>query len=265
MWVRFRCQCFGRIPVRLVCEMVTDLSFFKFPRITIGPLAFTRTSETVRSVRFCRRPSQTPVSLRRLLMQVKERREEMSSMGKWTGEMGQLMNWRSRRVERDLRAGMDNETSSEQLRRRREMRWRKGLEESQRVALWRTGGLEQGSLEVGMFRDWRALSCLGSRVDEEEVEGGEGEVVGDGDSGDLVGDGEEGEGGEDIGDGDGSDSVGDGDEGDLVGEMGSAGEREEVRVVERERRESRVRRRNGGGGGFIAAVRRDREREWSED
>lgn len=73
-------------------------------------------------------------------MQVKERREEMRSEGKRTGETGQLMNWRSWRVESDSRAVMDNATSSEQLRRRRETRWRKGLDESQRVALWRAGG-----------------------------------------------------------------------------------------------------------------------------
>lgn len=33
-WVRFKLKCLGTLPVRLACEMVTDLSFFKFPRMT---------------------------------------------------------------------------------------------------------------------------------------------------------------------------------------------------------------------------------------
>lgn len=54
-------------------------------------------------------------------------------------------------VERDLRAVDDNETSSEQLAKVREMRCLKGFEESQMVVeLW-SG--EQGSLGVGMLRD----------------------------------------------------------------------------------------------------------------
>lgn len=83
------------------------------------------------------------------------------------GEMGQLMNWMVLRVERDLRAVRDKVTSSEQLERVRERRWRKGLEESQVVAVKVWGRTEQGSLEVGIFRDSRALSCFGSRVDAE--------------------------------------------------------------------------------------------------
>lgn len=73
------------------------------------------------------------------------------------------------------------------------------MEESQRVS-----GEEQGSLEVGMLRDWRALICLGSRVEDEEDEAG-----------------------------------GDSDGGDSVGEM--AGEREEEEEEEEKRRESRRR------------------------
>ena len=72
-------------------------------------------------------------------MQVRERRLERRSEGKWTAATGQLMNCKSWREERDLRAVLDKATSSEQLRRRRERRWRKGLEESQSVALWKEG------------------------------------------------------------------------------------------------------------------------------
>lgn len=68
-------------------------------------------------------------------MHVKERREATRSAGKRIGEMGQLMNWRDWSVESDLRAVKDKATSSEQLERRRERRWRKGLDESQRVML----------------------------------------------------------------------------------------------------------------------------------
>lgn len=68
-------------------------------------------------------------------MQVKERSEVARSEGKRMGEMGQLRNWRDWRVERDLRAVKDKATSSAQLARRREIRWRKGAEVSQRVAL----------------------------------------------------------------------------------------------------------------------------------
>lgn len=64
------------------------------------------------------------------------------------------------------------------------MRWRKGLPESQRVALWKEGWAH-GSFEVGMLSDSRAVACLGSRVDEEEEEDdfGVGEEVGEGDGG----------------------------------------------------------------------------------
>ncbi|KAK2975159.1 hypothetical protein RJ640_017372 [Escallonia rubra] len=61
-------------------------------------------------------------------------------------------------------------------------------EESQVVALWREG-CKQGSLEVGMSRDWRALSCFGSRVEVVLVGGdlvrGEGCSVGEG-AGEMV-------------------------------------------------------------------------------
>lgn len=92
MLVMFKCQCFGRFPVRFVCEIVTLLSFFMLLRITKGPLALTVTPVTVRSVRLANRESQTPVSRRRLLMEVKERRLAARSGGKWTGATGQLMN-----------------------------------------------------------------------------------------------------------------------------------------------------------------------------
>jgi hypothetical protein len=84
-------------------------------------------------------------------MQVKDWREEESSGGKRMGEMGQLRKEREWREERDLRAVKERATSfGEQLVRERERRWRKGLEESQRVALFL---LWQGSLAVGMLRD----------------------------------------------------------------------------------------------------------------
>lgn len=68
-------------------------------------------------------------------MQVKDRREATRSAGKRMGEMGQSTNSRDLRVERDLRAVNDKATSSEQLARRRNTRWRNGSEESQTVAL----------------------------------------------------------------------------------------------------------------------------------
>lgn len=46
------------------------------------------------------------------------------------GAIGQLKKVRFWRVERDLRAVEESETSSEQLERRRAMRWLKGFEES---------------------------------------------------------------------------------------------------------------------------------------
>jgi hypothetical protein len=49
--------------------------------------------------------------------------------------------------------------------RERERRWRKVLEDLQRVALFL---LWQRSLAVGMLRDWRALNCFGSSVEGEE-------------------------------------------------------------------------------------------------
>lgn len=80
--------------MRLACEMVMEVSFFMLPRMTNGPEALMTVEETVRSVRFWRRESQTPVSLLRELMQVKEWREEERSVGKRMGEMGQ---WRKER------------------------------------------------------------------------------------------------------------------------------------------------------------------------
>lgn len=161
-----------------------------------GPLAVMLTPETVKSVRFCSRLSQTPVSFFRLLMQVKEWRFEVSSEGNRIRETGQLMKFRDLRVERDWRAVKDKATSSEQLESVRERRWRKGEEASQVVvgAVAERGGGEQGFLEVGMLRDWSALSCFGSRGEEEEVgeerEGGLEVGVEDGDGaegGDEVG------------------------------------------------------------------------------
>lgn len=75
--------------MRLACEMVMEVSFFMLPRMTKGPEALMTVEEIVRSVRFWRRESQTPVSLLRELMQVKEWREEERSVGKRMGEMGQ--------------------------------------------------------------------------------------------------------------------------------------------------------------------------------
>lgn len=217
-------------------------------------------------------------------MHVKEWRLEARSEGKWTGVMGQLMNSKLVRVKRDLRAVTEISTSAEQLARRRERRWRKGLEPSHTAAVWREeDGGEQGSLEVGMLRDWRAVSCFGSRGEEdEEEEGGdfvgEGEMEGEGDGSewDLVGDGAEGDLVGDLvlvdGDFDGDmvllewdgiegDVVGEGAEGGLVGEMGLVvlgGEREEVRDEEM-RRESKMGR--NGGHGAIAELEREGERE----
>nr|GMD10812.1 uncharacterized protein LOC109162466 [Ipomoea batatas] len=142
-----------------------------------GPEAVMETWETVKSVRFWRRLSQTPVSFLRLLTAVNDRRFAASSAGKRIGEMGQSRNSKSFKVDNDLRAVSDNATSSEQLAILRETRWRKGVAPSQTVVeLWRG---EQGSLEVGTLKDCRALSCFGSRV-EEEIAAGEGDDFGEG-------------------------------------------------------------------------------------
>ncbi|KAF5474554.1 hypothetical protein F2P56_006444 [Juglans regia] len=156
-------------------------------------------------------------------------REEASSEGKRMGEMGQLRKEREWREERDLRAVKERATSSaEQLERERERRWRKGLEESQRrVALFL---LWHGSLEVGMLRDCRALSCFGSSVEGEEDEEG---VVGVG----LVGVGEE------VGEGVGDREI------DLEA------------VVVTERMNSKRVKKNRGGRGGGAIVDRDRGRD----
>lgn len=104
------------------------------------------------------------MSLLKLEMQVKEWRLEVRSDGKWTSLTGQWMKERAVRVERDLRDVTDNERSSEQLERVREVRWRNGVEESHVVVVGRWGVGVQGSFEVGMLREWRAFSWSGSRV-----------------------------------------------------------------------------------------------------
>lgn len=68
-------------------------------------------------------------------MQEKEVRERESWEGKRTGDTWQSVKDRERREERDLRAAEERKRSDEQLERWREMRWRKGLELSQMVAL----------------------------------------------------------------------------------------------------------------------------------
>lgn len=61
------------------------------------------------------------------------------------GAMGQLRKDRFCRVERDLRAVEESETSSEQLERCRDKRWLKGFEESH----W----LREQTFLVGRLRD----------------------------------------------------------------------------------------------------------------
>ena len=68
-------------------------------------------------------------------MQEKEARERERSEGKRMGDAWQLVKEREWREERDLRAVKERERSEEQLERWREIRWRKGLEVSQMVAL----------------------------------------------------------------------------------------------------------------------------------
>ncbi|PQM41726.1 hypothetical protein Pyn_12580 [Prunus yedoensis var. nudiflora] len=135
-------------------------------------------------------------------MQVKEWREATRSAGKRIGAMGQLKNWRDWRVERDLRAVKDKATSSEQLARRRERMWRKGLEESQRVVLGGGGRVGCRELEDGEdgVLGWRSLVGLGEIGDgifgvvdfggvREEVGDGVLGVVDFGGVGEEVGDG----------------------------------------------------------------------------
>lgn len=127
------------------------------------------------------------MSFRRLLIQVKEWREAIRSAGNRIGAAGQSSNSRDWRVERDFSAVKDKATSSEQLARRRETRWRNGVPESQSVALLRE---VQGSREVMMLRDWRARICLGSSVEceieEEEEECGVGDEVGEREGGRVL-------------------------------------------------------------------------------
>lgn len=233
-------------------------------RMIPGPLAVTGTAERVRSVRLWRRLRKTPVRVLKEWTAEKERRLEAREGGRWkgVGREGQFWKWREVRVEREVRAVVERWREREQLERERERRWRNGEELSQRAVVW---GGEQGSLEVGMLRDWRAVSCLGSRVvevgeDLEEWGGdvvGEGEEEGDGEEGDLVGEGEEGD----------LDLVGEGEEGDLVGEMvvcvgALGGEREEGNEGKGRRRRRRREReigRNGGGGAIGRARERERE------
>ncbi|KAJ6926067.1 hypothetical protein NC651_010493 [Populus alba x Populus x berolinensis] len=90
----------------------------------------------------------------------------------------------------------------------------------------------QGSLAVGMSRDWRALSCLGFKVELLEgkgvlVVGGVGEEVGEGEGGRVA--------------------------------MGEA-EAASVVVAEMRKRRRRGRRRGVGGGDIVG---RDRESEGS--
>ena len=68
-------------------------------------------------------------------MQEKEVRERDRSEGKRMGDAWQLVKEREWREESDLRAVNDRKRSEEQLERWREIRWRKGLEVSQMVAL----------------------------------------------------------------------------------------------------------------------------------
>ena len=184
MWEMLEFHDFpGNFPVRLAWEMMNLFTFFKWATIIRGLLALTRTPVTLRSVTFCKWLSQTPVNFLKLLKQAKDLRFEANSGGKEMGEIGQLMNWRSWREDIDLRAVNDRETSSEQFIRWSEVRCLKGLELSQWMILWIELEVEHGSFVVGMLRDWRALSCLGSSVDEgeeeeEEEDGGVGEIEG---------------------------------------------------------------------------------------
>lgn len=168
------------------------------------------------------------------------------------GEMGQSINLKVVKVERVFRAVRDRATSSEQLAKVREMRFLKGLEESQiMVELWRG---EQGFLPVGMLRDWRALTCFGFS-EEAEVGVGVGvEGVGFAGVGEDAGDGEvEGRGavGALVGEmvvGGWSEVEGLGAAGALVGEMVAGGWREAERAMgENWRRRRRGPRMKNGG------------------
>ncbi|KAJ0523931.1 hypothetical protein HanRHA438_Chr10g0475651 [Helianthus annuus] len=171
MWVSFGFQCLGMKLVRLVLERVRVVKDFILEVIMRMPEDLMVSPEMVRSVRLEKRLRKTPVRCWRELMEVKDRRLVVREVGKWTMGVWQSRKVREVRVEREERAVVERERSSEQLVRRRERRWRKGVALSQVVALW--GGWVQGSWVVGMYKDWRALSCFGSRV----VEGGDRVVV----------------------------------------------------------------------------------------
>ncbi|CAL1393752.1 unnamed protein product [Linum trigynum] len=122
-------------------------------------MVLTGTSVTVRSVRLTKWESQTPVRCLRECAQVKKRRARARSEGKQIGIMGQSVKERDWRVERDLRAVKERETPLEKLERWRETTW------------WNGEDWAEGSLAVGILRDWRARSCFGCSVEWVEVEG----------------------------------------------------------------------------------------------
>nr|ABF70058.1 hypothetical protein MA4_54N07.46 [Musa acuminata] len=127
-WTRPRAfQWWGTTPERLVAEMVAERRWCIWERMTAGPLAETGTPTTEREA-----------------SQEKERREAVRGPGRCLGTvMGQRRKARERSVERARRAVVGMSRSGEQLARRRETRWRKGVSSSQAVALpWGEGSAQ---------------------------------------------------------------------------------------------------------------------------
>lgn len=177
MWVMFGCQCLGKSPVRFAFDRVNDWIFLRLPRMTKTPDALTGVFETVSSVKLVRRERNPDEMRRRELTEANEVRAVDAGGRKCVGRARDGQSWKERvlRVKRrSLRAADERVDAavSEQLERRRAMRWRKGESESQRVALWKEGWM-QGWWAVGIrSSDSSAASCFGSRgVDGAGVDG----------------------------------------------------------------------------------------------
>lgn len=131
----FGYQCFGINPVRLVFDRVRVFKDFMLEVIMWMPDALMESPEMSSSVRLLKRLRKTPVRRCKELMDVKDRRLMEREVGKWTMGTWQSTKLREVSVEREERAVVERERSSEQLESRRERRWRKGVPLSQTVAL----------------------------------------------------------------------------------------------------------------------------------
>ncbi|KFK28547.1 hypothetical protein AALP_AA7G010700 [Arabis alpina] len=179
MNVRFGCRDLGMLPVRLALE-IDKVSIFRiFPRITNKPEVETEVKESVKVVRFTKRAKETPVRRGRRWKEF-EAVNEVREFGKCGGGEREGQFWKESFVsdgERDLKAVEEIESEVEQFVKERLVTKRNGVVEEQVMMVEEE---EQGSLMVGMFSDWSALSCVGSNGEVECLVCGVGDLVGDG-------------------------------------------------------------------------------------